>query len=1183
MINGMKRILLTILSVAITLLSAYSQTHSISCTYDKGAYLIEFTLAEYNISQKNTSNGTFCTIDIAKSTCTEKKGWPELPFASSTINVGNENKITPIVESVSYRDTILANPLLPSRGTIFRDQNPDEIPYTIAPESLNGNFFPEEIALAETPFYFGKNRQANIRIYPFQYNASTHTLRIYDRITIRVETAPTRTNVQLARYDYGDILVLSPERYDSALAPYIKWKREMGYNVTVQHCDSAENVTAKIAQAYSQNPNILYVQLVGNWNDIQSNTLGSETCYDCPTDPALGCVAGADDYPDIAIGRFSCSNEEELSIQIQKSINYEKNPNNNRDWRDRFIGIGSSEGPGDDNELDYQHVRKIYGNRLSNFTYNIHSQHYDEETSTSSNVLTASINLGASSIAYCGHGSGSYWLTGGYGSASVTNSSNGDKLPFVVSVACRNGAFHSSDCFAEKWLNARHGGAVTTLMSSINQPWNPPMRGQDYFYDILTGGYNYDNDTTSNGLSTNEQRTHWGSIVVNAFYLMLCESAQQSDIETVKTWTSFGDASLQLRTKVPDRIESSQNIIIEGSNYTTQITANGQAVKNALVCISQDGNYHKGFTNSRGNVTIGHNLHKGKALLVVTAFNTTTIYDSIPVIESGIPYIEITNYNPQSVSAGTSTKLSISAYNYGTIQSDSIRINISSEDEYLAINTDSAIYAPLMPSQSAANNSIDIKISEDAPFGHIIDLIASIEYNDTTVERHLYISLNGQECYPPDSITAEYTNDSCILTWDSHTTKQYTIFDDFEDSDDYPPFTINPEGKANWTYLDVDNSQTGVISGYTFPNNREKMAFVAFRPEMAYSDSSNMLALIRPHSGNQFLASLRSTAGTTDDWIFSKELDFIDDFEFSFYVRGSHISSYWETMEVYYQTGDSLVRIDSCTVRGTTSPDEWEFKSYTIPDTANKVAIRNISRNKNFLCIDDIAISGNKAYQIEAINLYDNGNLTANGISTDTIIISNLADGEHCFSVRPACNANLYTDTSICITILHEQCDAPADAICYITTFTDSIVWSPVPNAISYNIYESGQLIGNTADTIFVTSTTIIPEGNYYTISSVCSHGESETAEVLTILVGNNLIADNAARIFPNPSDGNFIVEYYGDEAQYTVSDLCGKNIVQGKLSFGQNMLSLQGFPNGMYIISIHSDDATYKHKIIKQ
>ena len=1167
---------------AFAALSAMSQNYAILRNEDDSCFHLEFSLKNYELIEFSAANDTFSKIAFGKNVSLEKKGWAELPFISTTIDYSDNNIITIDTSESEYHDIHLSYPLLPSRGTIYRDHNPDSIPYVILVESISDELYPNENLKIE-PFVFRDAKKANIRIFPFQYNSARQTLRIYDKIAIKVSHKKTREITPLPNYDYGDILVLTPERYDSVIVPYIRWKREMGYNVTVMHCDSAENVTSKIAQAYSQNPNLLYVQLVGNWNDVRSNELGEETCLDCPTDPALGSVSGGDDYPDLAIGRFVCANEEELSTQINKTISYEKNPNNSRDWRDRFIGIASGEGPGDDDELDYEHVRKIYDNRLADFTYNIHSQHYDAETNVSSNALIASINVGASSIAYCGHGSGLYWLTGGYGSSNVTASSNGDKLPFVVSVACRNGAFHEGDCFADKWMNAKHGGAVATLMSSISQPWNPPMRGQDYFYDILSGGYEYETDSTSNGLNTNEQRTHWGSVVLNAFYLMLCESSQQSDIETVKTWTSFGDASLQLRTKTPDKIESSQHVAIQGNNFSTQITSNGQAVKNALVCISQDGNYYKGFTNSRGIVTIGHNLQKGKALLVVTAFNTTTIYDSIPVIESGVPYIEIADYFPKSVSAGTSTNLSISLKNLGTLQSDSVKIRITSDDEILTINTDTAIYAPIMPNQSAESNSIDIQILRNALFGHTINLTASIEYNDTIVESQLYISQNGQECYAPDILRAEYINDSCILSWNNLTVKRFTIFDDFEDNDDYPPFAINPEGSAGWSYYDGDDSQTGVISGYTFPNNREKMAFIAFRPEMAYSDTSNFLAKIRPHSGNQFLASFRSTNLTTNDWIFSRELDFIGDFEFSFHVRGSHQSNYWETMEVYYMANDSLVRVDSCTIKGSADPNAWTAKSYQLPDSAHHVAIRNISHNKNFLCIDDIKISGYKLYSIEEISIYDNGILLGTGISGDTLILQNLDDGEHCFSVRPTCNANLYTDTTVCITIFHEQCDASENAICYIMPDYDSIVWSPTENAIAYNIYELGQLVGSTTDTTFVINNASPTEHNY-TLSSVCSQGESETIEVQTILVGNNGVAEESIRVFPNPSDGIFTIEYTENKScEYTLSDLCGKNVAQGKLSFGQNNLNLQGFPNGMYVISIYSDNTTLKYKIIKQ
>ena len=89
---------------------------------------------------------------------------------------------------------------------------------------------------------------------------------------------------------------------------------------------------------------------------------------------------------------------------------------------------------------------------------------------------------------------------------------------------------------------------------------------------------------------------------------------------------------------------------------------------------------------------------------------------------------------------------------------------------------------------------------------------------------------------------------------------------------------------------------------------------------------------------------------------------------------------------------------------------------------------------------------------------------------------------------------------------------------------------------------------------------------------------------LLIYLVKNGSIGNESTRIFPNPSDGIFTIEYHGNQfCEYIVSDICGKNIAHGKLSFGQNHLNLQGFPNGMYIISILSGDTTHKYKIIKQ
>ena len=66
--------------------------------------------------------------------------------------------------------------------------------------------------------------------------------------------------------------------------------------------------------------------------------------------------------------------------------------------------------------------------------------------------------------------------------------------PFIWSVACVNGEFNVGTCFAETWLRATDSdgnptGAIATLMSTVNQAWNPPMEGQDEMNAIFVESY----------------------------------------------------------------------------------------------------------------------------------------------------------------------------------------------------------------------------------------------------------------------------------------------------------------------------------------------------------------------------------------------------------------------------------------------------------------------------------------------------------------------------------------------------------------------------------------------------------------------------------------------------------------------------------------------------------------------
>ncbi|MDR2970971.1 MAG: C25 family cysteine peptidase [Bacteroidales bacterium] len=750
----MKKIILSVIFALICTLSFAQKGFEAKFSQPSSTeYQVSFSVTNWNIETVQFDGVNFQQIVFSSSTVTQEKGWAELPFISAAIQLPAKKNVDVEVVYSDYTDYTLSFPLVPSRGTIIRNQDPTTIPYEIAPESMIDKFYPGNLATADEPYIIRDVRGTSVRVFPFQYNAVTNTLRVYNKMDVlltennqpatnplmKENLSPVKEmigmyqslflNFDVTRYDlpmaqYGEILVITTPRDQETIDSYIQWKKEKGFIVHKEIVATGTNVKSLIQQKYNENNNILYVQLVGDWADIKSDLGGGESA---PTDPKMGCVVGTDNFPDISVGRFSCSNADQLNIQINKAIQYEKNPSM-EGWYSSFIGMGSNDtGPADDGEKDWLHIQRIYSQRLEpTYNYNTHYRLYENETGCTAANLSNYINTGASTIAYCGHGSATSFVTTGFSNSHITNLTNGEKLPFIVSVACVNGAFHnSSDCFAEAWLKKQNGGAVVTWMSTINQPWAEPMRGQDYFYDVLCGGFNYANYPGQNGISTTELRTTWGSIVVNAGNLMLTESQGSGDVNTLHTWTTFGDASLQLRTMPPAVLASSMPTILVGMPYSTTITANGNPVKDALVCISQNGVYYSAITDEDGNVTIDNDFLPGDVLLVVTAFNTNTIYENIDCIPADGAYIIYDSYLPADGNAltyiSTNADITVTLKNVGTDPTTgTITVTLACEDPLLTINNPTGqITVPIAAGGTATvtfNVTVDNSIPDNKTF-----------------------------------------------------------------------------------------------------------------------------------------------------------------------------------------------------------------------------------------------------------------------------------------------------------------------------------------------------------------------------------------------------------------------------------------------------------------------------------
>ena len=78
--------------------------------------------------------------------------------------------------------------LAPSKGNLYRDQDPNAVPYTYGEEYITNAFFPSAEAELRAPYCVRDYRGQAVVVYPFRYNAVTKTLRVYEEIIVRVES-----------------------------------------------------------------------------------------------------------------------------------------------------------------------------------------------------------------------------------------------------------------------------------------------------------------------------------------------------------------------------------------------------------------------------------------------------------------------------------------------------------------------------------------------------------------------------------------------------------------------------------------------------------------------------------------------------------------------------------------------------------------------------------------------------------------------------------------------------------------------------------------------------------------------------------------------------------------------------------------------------------------------------------
>ncbi len=715
--------------------------------------IVKFSVDGFTKTEIQTPKGKEFIISLDGASSLLTKGAPDLPKVTASVIIPELAKMEIKVISSSYQEFTDIE-IAPSKGNFTRDIDPATVAYTYGKQYSEDKFFPEQIASLRNPYIIRDYRGQTIIVNPFQYNPVSKTLRVYTDITVEVSkvsnnginplirnkeltsvdvefknvysrhflNANTSSNKYDPVDDHGNMLIISYADFMSAMQPFIDWKTKIGMPVEIVDVATIGNSSAikTYIQNYYNTNGLTFVLLVGDAAQVPTSYASGDS------DNNYSYIVGSDHYPDLFVGRFSAENVAQVETQVERSVTYEKNPYNDIDWFTIGTGIASSQGPGDDGEYDYEHIRNI-NTDLLNFTYTYCNELFDGSQggndasgNPTPSMVAETVNDGTTIINYTGHGSTNSWGSSNFSSSNVNSLTNNGMLPFIWSVACVNGNFVGGSCFAEAWMRAENNeeptGAVATMMSTINQSWNPPMDGQDEMNDILVESY------------TDNIKRSFGGISMNGCMHMNDEYGSAGD-EITDTWVCFGDPSLMVRTAVPQEMTVSYypTIFIGMDELTVTCDAEG-----GLVCLTIDGEIIAVAFIENGTATLQFEelTEPGIIDIAITGFNYFPHIGQIEIVPANTPYllyeshivVDTAGNNNGSVNGGEDIYLTMEIINLGGEPGINAEVTIQLIDEYITITDPIEDYGTI-PSNSSVTkeNAFAFTAAAHIPDLHVID------------------------------------------------------------------------------------------------------------------------------------------------------------------------------------------------------------------------------------------------------------------------------------------------------------------------------------------------------------------------------------------------------------------------------------------------------------------------------
>lgn len=294
-----------------------------------------------------------------------------------------------------------------------------------------------------------------------------------------------------------DYLVVAPEAWAATLAPLLEAREERGLlpgfasleaiDATFPGADRAARIQALVrhaAESWKRAPRFLL--LAGDVHDARGRpllptfTVPAPTIGTCASDHPYACIDD-DLVPDLAVGRFPASTEEELAGMVARTLAYEREVAVGA-WRKRFSFVAGEGGfgPALDQLLEnvfQQVVEQIPDAYEVQLTYKNPRSPYCYPLARFSERVVEQLNEGPLFLTYVGHGHQRSFDRDILRIADV-GGVEAATAPIVVVIACSTGHYDDpEDCIGEALLKRERGPVAFIGSSRVSQPYPNGLLG----------------------------------------------------------------------------------------------------------------------------------------------------------------------------------------------------------------------------------------------------------------------------------------------------------------------------------------------------------------------------------------------------------------------------------------------------------------------------------------------------------------------------------------------------------------------------------------------------------------------------------------------------------------------------------------------------------------------------------